>query len=511
MKVLRQSLYAKLALAFAALVMIIGGVFLSLTVFTTPTYLHEINQKLNRDLAANIVKETWLKRGQELNIPALDDLFHGLMVINPGIEVYLIDKDGKILAFNAPQDKVKRGEISMAPVQAFLAGDAAFPLYGDDPRDFERRKVFSVSPIYEAGRMEGYLYVVLGGEEFESVATLVGGSYIMRLGFFLSVACLGVVLLLGLIAFGLLTGRLRALAKGVEDFKRGDLKAPLRLANWRRKKTGDEIDRLGLAFEEMSQTIVDQVEALRSQDLERREMVANISHDLRTPLTSLIGSLETLEMKGSHLSDEERKQRLAMAQRHGQRLQRLVRELFELASLEDQQSLRNPEPVSFAELVQDVAQKFQYSAREKNIDLDAQISAQPVFVEGDIALLERLLENLIENAIKYTPEGGRVTVLLDQAADFLRGRVIDTGPGIPEEDLGRIFERFYRVEKNRGDRTAGSGLGLAIARRIVDLHGGNIAVANKPDRGTVFAFELPLRRNLGGSRREPAGLNPGSA
>jgi signal transduction histidine kinase len=419
------------------------------------------------------------------------------MVINPGIEVYLIDKDGKILAFNAPEEKVKRNRISMDPVLAFLEGDLAFPLYGDDPRDVTRKKVFSVSPIYEAGRMEGYLYVVLGGEEFESVAALVGGSYIMRLGFFLSVVCLGVVLLLGLIAFGLLTGRLRALAKGVEDFRRGGFRAPLRLANWRRADVGDEIDRLGSTFEEMSQTIVDQFEALRTQDVERREMVANISHDLRTPLTSLIGALETLEMKGADLTDEERKQRLAMALRHGQRLQRLVRELFELASLEDQQSLRNPEPVSFSELVQDVAQKFQFAAREKDIELEARITEQTLFVEGDIALLERLLENLIENAIKYTPEGGRVTVLLDKASDLLQARVIDTGPGIPEEDLLRIFERFYRVEKNRGDRTAGSGLGLAIARRIVDLHGGYISAANKPDRGTIFSFELPLRRSLG--------------
>jgi hypothetical protein len=241
----------------------------------------------------------------------------------------------------------------------------------------------------------------------------------------------------------------------------------------------------------MSQRIVDQIRQLRHADATRREMIANISHELRTPLTSLRGYLETLLIKEGALSEAERRHYLDLAAKHGKRLSQLIAELFELAMLESQGPELHFEPFSLAELVQDVAQKFELEADKHGLTLETEIPAGAAFVSGDIALIERVLENLIENAIKYTPQGGRIRLSLVPGPGRIAARVSDTGVGIPADQIPHIFERFYRVEKSRGEGPEGTGLGLAIARRILDLHGSAIAVESKPGDGTSFSFELP--------------------
>ena len=238
-----RTLYGKLVAALLGLIVLIGLLYVGLTLITTRLYLQEVNQTLNRSLAARIVGETWLMRDARVNEAALKDVFHQLMVINPGIEVYLIDASGKILAFSAAPDKVKRERISLAPVRAYLDGGEDLPIRGDDPRGLDRKKVFSVAPIETDGRLEGYLYVVLGGEAYDSVAEMFQESYIVRLGAGVIAAGLLLTLALGVLAFNLLTRRMRRLTHVMETFKQSDFRQPVSLAGWRRGG-GDEIDML---------------------------------------------------------------------------------------------------------------------------------------------------------------------------------------------------------------------------------------------------------------------------
>ncbi len=486
-----HTLYGKLVAALFVLVASISLIYVGLTVVTTRLYLQEVNQKLNQKLAAGIVAEQPLLRGGSVDKAAFEGLFHSLMVINPSIELYLIDTEGAILSYNAPPGRVRRDRVSLAPIRAFIEGTESFPIRGDDPRDPLGRKVFSAAEVREGERLAGYLYVVLGGEAFDSVAQLIQDSYILRLAVGAGLASLVLALLAGLVSFNWLTRRLRRLSAAVEAFKQGEFKAAIGLGPWRRGPRGDEIDALGVTAEQMSQRIVDQIRQLRHADATRRELIANISHDLRTPLTSLQGYLETLLIKEGELSDVERRHYLDLAAKHGKRLSQLTAELFELAMLESQGPELHFEPFSLAELVQDVAQKFELEAERHGLRLETEIPAGAAFVTGDIALIERVLENLIENAIKYTPEGGRIRLTLVPGQGSIAARVSDTGVGIPEDEIPHIFERFYRVEKSRGEGPEGTGLGLAIARRILDLHGSPIAVESKPGDGTSFSFELP--------------------
>jgi len=222
----------------------------------------------------------------------------------------------------------------------------------------------------------------------------------------------------------------------------------------------------------------------------RREMVANISHDLRTPLTTMRGYLETLQLKHAELSIDEQQQYLQTALSHSQRLGRMVEELFELARLDSCESVVYSEPFSMCELVQDVTQKFQLRAREKSVQLNVKLNPEAPLVHGDIAMMQRVLENLLENGLRHTPASGSVNVGVDVVSGSVVVRVTDTGCGIPVEDVPRIFERFYQQDKNRSAGNS-AGLGLAIVKRILELHDSVINVSSELERGTTFSFRIP--------------------
>ena len=217
-----KTLYGKFVAVLLVLFCSIGLLYIVLTLFTTRMYLQEVTQKFNRALARHLVTDRLLVKEGEVNHEALKELFHMLMVINPSIEIYLLDPNGTILTFSAQPEKVKRSRISLEPVRKFLEETDAFPILGDDPRDVDRKKVFSVSPIPVSGKPEAYLYIVLGGEEYDSAVEMLQGSYIVRLSLWAALAGLLFALLAGLLVFSLLTRRVRRLASSMEDFAKSD-------------------------------------------------------------------------------------------------------------------------------------------------------------------------------------------------------------------------------------------------------------------------------------------------
>jgi signal transduction histidine kinase len=481
-----RTLYTRLAVILTLLFGVVALLFVLLLGQATEHYQQEVAQKLNATLAEDIVAEHLLFRDGEVDQAALEQLFHVLMVINPRVELYLLDTGGRILAYSAPPGKVQREAVDLAPVRRFLGGDYTPPLSGDDPRSLQRQKVFSVAPIDVAGRLAGYLYVILSGEQYDSVAHMLADSYVITRNVLLSLLVVMFALLAGLLLFALLTRRLRRLTRAVEDFQLAGFSGALPPG----RDSGDEIDRLACSISAMAGRIAGQVQRLQETDSQRRELVANVSHDLRTPLASLQGYLETLRLKGGDLGREEQLHYLEVAHRHCLHLGRLVEELFDLARLDANEVQPVLEPFSLPELVQDVVHKFELGAGQREISLLAQYDANLPFAVGDIALIERVMDNLIENALRHTPAGGTVTVAVQPLGEALAVQVMDTGSGIAAEDLPYVFERFYQSGKMRTQ--GGAGLGLAIARRIVELHGRTIRAASSGGHGTTFAFDLPV-------------------
>ena len=489
-----RSLYSKLAFVLLGLLAVVGLLFVSISIYSTEMYQQEVNQKLNRTLAEVIISRKIVMHNSLVEDRALQELFSMLMTINPVIEVYLLDPQGKIIAYSADPGKVRRTSVRLEPITTFLAGSDAFPILGDDPRSPEGAKIFSAARIPKKGRLEGYLYVILGGETYDTVIQKVQGSYIFRLSLWITLVSLLVVATAGLAMLAWLTRRLKRLDAAMQAYSDGTAFEQLHLPAPDGGDPRDEIKRLEATFRRMARRIEEQVVSLRQVDSQRRELIANVSHDLRTPLATLQGYIETLLIRENALSPEERRQYLQIAIGHCKHLGNLVAGLFDLARLEAPDMSIHPEPFNIGELFQDVIQKFQLVAREKGVGITTNAAAEVPFVFADIALIGRVLENLLENAIHYTPSGGMVRVLLQTRPLDVVVTVNDTGRGIPPEELPRIFERFYKVDRVRTDEGNHAGLGLAIVRKILELHSSAIDAESTLNKGTSFTFSLPIHR-----------------
>jgi signal transduction histidine kinase len=484
-----HTLYARVAIVLAVIFVVIGIFFIQLMVTSSERYQQEVAQRLNRDLASHIVEDKLLFRNQQIDTKALSNLFDMMMTINPTLEIYLLDPDGKILSYSAPPDKVRRNRVDLEPIKIILSGNKTLPVLGDDPRNTQRSKIFSVAPIRSNGVLQGYLYIILASEQYTGIAQMLENSYTMQIGTGVLVAGLIFVLLTALLIFALLTRRLRRLSSAMETFKLSGRASALEYQH--NPARADEIDRLSASFESMTNRITQQISRLRQTDALRRELVANVSHDLRTPLASLQGYLETLTLKQSELSEQEKQNYIDIATRHAIHLSELIGDLFELAKLEANEIKPHLEPFALQELVQDVIQKFELKARQHNVQLQQELEKEPPFVLGDIGLIERVLDNLLDNALRHTPRGGKVTIVLIPHDDTVSLQVIDTGCGIAPQDMPYIFDRFYAPpEPGR----KGTGLGLAIARNIIELHGSAIRASSKLNQGTIFSFDLPARQ-----------------
>jgi two-component system OmpR family sensor kinase len=472
-----------------AIIVVVGGGFVIILQTSTTLYYEELTQRLNAPIAMYVTgQQTLMRSDGSVDSAALETLANRAMIINPTVEVYLLDTDGRVLAHALPPESVKLGSVAIQPVKDLIAGDVDMPFRGDDPRNPGASKTFSAWAVQTDGQLQGYLYVILGGQKYDELVGTLRGSYSRALGL-LSIATLLVLgAAMGLLAFALLTRRLRRLTATVRQLSNSDFELPL--DQHRSDGSGDEIDQLDRAFRAMAVRISEQVERLKATDRLRRELISNVSHDLRTPLASMQGYIETLLIKNGSLSNEERERCLRIARRNTQRLSELVDDLFELSKLDSDNVEPAFETFSLAELLQDTVQEFELDASQKHITLETAAPTDRTIVYADIGLIQRVLENLLKNAIHFTPAGGHIRIDVEKRTETVAVSVSDTGCGIADSDLNKIFDRFYRREPGDKDRTGSTGLGLAIVKRILDLHGSRITVTSEIDRGTRFEFDL---------------------
>jgi two-component system, OmpR family, phosphate regulon sensor histidine kinase PhoR len=233
---------------------------------------------------------------------------------------------------------------------------------------------------------------------------------------------------------------------------------------------------------------------LRRADRIRRDFVANVSHELRTPLTAVRGYVEALLDESTDPSDVRRF--LEIIGRHTLRMERLVRDLLRLARLDAGQELLEHVPCTVESLFGGVVTELAPALEAREQTVEQRIAADAATVNGDPTKLHDALRNLLENATNYSPEGSAITMASERNGDAIHLIVSDSGPGIPEADLPRIFERFYRVDKSRTRGTrdpGGTGLGLAIVKHLIELHKGKVTAANRPEGGAIFTIALPLQ------------------
>ncbi len=492
------SLYTRLSLSFLAILVavVLGDAGIWIYFWYR---LEDIGRQfINWDLAEYVEREIHPLLVPPVDSQQLSSQLNHLSRLNRDIDISIIDDTGRILYRGLPAD---RWVIDMKPVRDHLSRteQALTPIFGDNPdrpaRAWDARTVFSVAPI-KPGGIPGYVYVLLASGRSDTIRNTLGDYYLLFVPLSLFLLIFFFCGVLGLSLFRVFTRRILRLTSTVQLFAEGDLTTRAAAGS------DDEIDFLAVNFNAMADTIQRNVHELEQNDRARRSFMTYVSHDLRGPLTSIRGFLQRLR---SETRPEKQQDYLAIIERNAASLERMIQSLFELAKLEERGLALKRETFPIVELADETLSRFRVAADAKGITLSMEAADEPLglYVDGDPALIGRVLFNLVDNALRFTPEGGRVTIGIRPAADDLQISVSDTGAGIPAEDLPKIFDRFYQAE-NQGPRSdGGSGIGLAIVKHIIEAHGSTITVTSAPGRGTAFNFSL--RRAAGAAPEDPAG------
>jgi signal transduction histidine kinase len=463
---------------------IIGGVYIYVTVSAADEYFLETKQTLNKDVASELINDVPIFLNDSLNEGAVQEIMMHHMKVNPTVEVYIIDPNGKILTYDAPPEKIKKTHVSMVPVKELIRAKGKSYVLGNDPRNPDACKVFSVAPIKDKNYIKGYVYVILASEEYDSISSMLMGNFIYKVGLKTFVITVLFAVLIGLIAIRYLTRNLKVIEEGVANFSKGRYDKRIELTSQ------GEFSHLALCLNDMAGTISRNIDQLKAIEKLRKELVANVSHDLRTPIAVVRGYIETMLMKNVDMSSEDREKYLNVVLGSTKNLENLIADLFELSKLESEKVELNRERVNLMELLNDLSLRYKIIAEQKELELEL-VGNDMGVVEVDIPLMERAIQNLIENSMKFTPKGGKVTVEVSRKDDLLQLFVRDTGVGIAKEYLPFVFDRYKKLDSDKS-QNAGAGLGLAIVKRIMELHELKIEVSSIKNEGTEFSFNVPL-------------------
>ena len=333
-----------------------------------------------------------------------------------------------------------------------------------------------IAPVMSAGVAVGLVAVLQGRPPFERVARELGPTAGMVGGGVLLVG----MALVAMIVFGPVRQRLRQVQNATERLGAGDL--TVRVPD----NGGDEVAAVARSFNRMADDLMARARALEVSDKARRQLLADVSHELMTPITAMRGYIETLAML--ELDPETRQRYVAIVTDETYRLEHIVGDLLDLARLEGGGLTMRRVTVDLAALFERVAERHGRELQARHVSLMRQVAPGAEGVTGDPDRLEQALQNLAANALRHTPDGGELRLLADRVNAGVRISVRDSGPGIAPEHLPLIFDRFYKVDVAR-KATGGSGLGLSIVKAIVEGHGGTITAYNDP--GAVFEIVLP--------------------
>jgi two-component system, OmpR family, sensor kinase len=349
----------------------------------------------------------------------------------------------------------------------------------------------NVAPIVVSNMQVGHVAVPSGPPPMEVV--------LRELGPTLTWAGLGLLgtgaMMVAFVIFRPARRRLRSLEDAARALGEGriDVRAD--------ERGGDEVSALAHTFNQMAAELQARTAALTAADRTRRQLLADVSHELMTPLTAIRGYTQTLAMPDLAVDQASRRRYFDIVDQETYKLEAIIGDLLDLAKLEGGGAALAIEPVAIAELFGRVADRHEPTLRARGIALDLHV-AEDLEVDGDLQRLEQALQNVAANAIRHTPDGGRVELRAEARSGEIRITVRDTGPGIPDEHLPHIFDRFYKADASRTatEPEAGSGLGLSIVRAIVERHGGTITADNAPDGGAVFEMRLPPKQSVNNSQ-----------
>lgn len=491
-----RTLFARLSAALVVLSLVLSVALVFILQSSHRSFYLEIEQKLHRQLAERLAAEV-ADGGAGALEPALEKI-RQLATLDPGIAAYGLSNDGTITGSSRPSAEVRRSRIALAPILRFIEGTAGWPLLAEDPAVERGTTIFSAARIAPATGTH-YFYITLGSP-YEGRLALPAGDrpYSLSEAVWLTLANIAAVLAIAVVMVALITRPIRGLRHAMETFDASDfaVRAPYSAAG---RFSGHEIDRLGEIFDAMAGRIAAQIERLRRSDEARRELYENVSHDLKTPLTSLQGYIQTLLLKNDSLGAEQRQRYLTILNRQAEQLGEMVEQISDLARLETPALRLQLQEIRLADLLDQMLNDVRPQIEAKRIKIDVNPIAPSVRLRVDPGLMARALANVIVNAIQAIPEGGEIRIRVVHEDTKVAVMVGDSGPGLRVKDVERVFVRHYRGSPGRHLASPGMGLGLAITRKIIELHRGAVVASNSDLGGAELRISLPSLTKSNGS------------
>lgn len=393
-----------------------------------------------------------------------------------GSRINVITADGKVLIDTNVAPEALDDHSTRPEILASLSQE-----YGKSVRfskSTKQERMYTASAIRDGDKLLGFARFSMPLEQSRAAVSALQSTL-----FFIAIGGIFFALLAGGILARRVTVPVSEMVQVAESLRRGDYDAKVKTI------TKDEIGRLGDTLNRLGSELTGKITELQRLENVRRDFVANVSHEIKTPLTSIKGYIETL-LSGADEDKETRHRFLLKIDRNASRLAALVQDILSLAKIEAAESAFKLNRVDLLPIITSVLARYDDVAAAKQIRMSFKSHSHHLTALGDHEAMTQVIDNLLTNAIKYTPEGGRISITVRQTDENLTVEVADTGIGIPEEHLERIFERFYRVDKARSREMGGTGLGLSIVKHLVSAMQGDIKVSSKYGSGSTFFVKL---------------------
>ena len=473
---MKQSLYSKLVMIMLVLIMalmLVVGTFLVKSV--EEFYTQQFFEQMQSVFADTSLAEDLRSAAREDDPQQMAEIlrtYSGSLGIDSGTRnYYILSKSGEYIIGSGSRDSMKH----MVSPNVMKAMNGENGSMGDPGADY----MDVALPVSEG---HGYIIWVLDNKaESEALADKLVDIIIVALG-----AGLVISVLLSMILAKALVTPITNLTHAAERVAGGDFD------NKPESGARDEIGTLTTTFNNMADQLENTLDTLRRSESMRREFVANVSHELRTPITSIRSYAETLSDNMGMMPEDMEKEFLGVIVNESDRMTKIVQDLLTLSRFDAGSIEFKFEEFSFEKSVRDVYNAMALEAQRCHHAFILDIKSDPGVIYGDRARLEQVIMNFVSNAIKYTSNGGRIVISAGKEDDVVWVSVRDNGIGIPKEDVDKVFERFYRVDKARSRESGGTGLGLSIASEIVNRHNGKIDLQSRIGKGTTITMSLPV-------------------
>lgn len=457
--------------------------FMTITYFSAQQYHQATTQLLNREVAEHIAKFSSPYEKKGINKIIADSVFHHAMVLSPSIEVYFLDTTGRVIYYDAPEKEIIQRMIPLDPIKRYIQSAGKIFITGRDPRDPGEDKIFSAAKVHGSGREEGFIYVILGSKEFRLASHILYNSHIgnLLLKAFIFVIISSVIITS--LYLRRVEKRFNRMIGVLERFKNGDYTARFT------QEKNSEFSVFTESFNKMAALLVSNIHQLKRSEEERKQLVVNISHDLRTPLAIARGYAETLSIqKGDHQVSDKQEQYVQLIIQKITQVEHLVTQLFELSRIESAEIVPHYQPFIFSEIVLEIINSLMLPASHKSITIDSTRSSDHSWINADIKMMESVVQNIIINAISYTAENETIRVITERAEHELIFTVENPGEPLSDDVLAWLNAATVNDSELRPQKSI---IGLTIVKRIVNLHRFSLHMASA-DGKNVIKISMPL-------------------